>query len=217
MLRDKESAADYRYFPEPDVPPLSTESAFVEQIRSELPELPAVYRQRLQEEFSLNEEEAEIAVTQPNLGRLFEEVAKSSGDAKRSKTFVFHVLLAFLKEDGIDVSRSKVNAEHVSELVGAVVSGKVSASVAKEVLEETYMTGKNPLEIIQDKGLEQVSDAGELEAVCDQVLQENAKIVDDYRGGKEKAFAALVGKVMAATKGQANPGMVTQILKEKVG
>ncbi len=214
MMREKESAADYRYFPEPDIPPLNTDQAWIEELRKELPEMPAVYRARLVEEFELNDQQAEIAVVQPNLGRFFEAVAKSTGEVKMSRTFVFNVLLAHLKEDLIDVSKCKVTEDHMIALVNAVKEGKVSASAAKEVLEEVYLTGKDPLQVIVDKGLEQVSDAGELEVICQQVLDENAKIVEDLKGGKEKAFGALVGKVMAATKGQANPGMVTQILKE---
>lgn len=214
MMREKESAADYRYFPEPDLPPLHTEADFVDKLRSQLPELPAVYRARLQEEFGLTEEEAELAVTQIQLGRLFEQVAVATGDHKRSKTFVFNVLLGFLKEDALHVSQSKVTSEYLIALIGAVNDGKISASVAKEVLEEVSMTGKDPMQIVADKGLEQVSDAGELEEICQKVLDDNAGIVEDYKGGKEKAFSALVGKVMAATKGQANPGMVTEILQK---
>jgi len=116
----------------------------------------------------------------------------------------------------IDVSESKVKVAQVVELITAINEGKISASVAKEVLEETYLTGKDPLSIIKSRGLEQVSDAGELEGICRKVMEEHAKIVEDFRGGKEKAFAALVGKVMAATKGQANPGMVTEILKKLI-
>lgn len=217
MMREKESAADYRYFPEPDLPPLVTEEDTVEKLKAELPELPAAYRERLVKDFGLTDDEAEIAVTQINLGRFFEQVAKDSGDAKRARTFVLNVLLGYLKEDAIDVSQAKIEAEHVTRLVQAVNDGKISASVAKEVMEETYMTGKDPLVIIQEKGLEQVSDAGELEGICQQVLDENPGIVEDFKGGKDKAFAALVGKVMGATKGQANPGMVTKILKEKIG
>jgi len=217
MMREKESAADYRYFPEPDVPPLVLEERFVEELRKSLPELPAVYRERLMRDYGLNEQEAEIAVDQITLGRFFEEVAKSSGDAKQARTFVFNILLGFLKEDALDVSKSKVVPEHVIELIKSINSGKISSRVAKAVLEETYLTGKDPLVIIQEKGLEQVSDTGALEGICDQVLADNAKIVEDFKNGKDKAFAALVGKVMAATKGQANPGMVTEILRKKIG
>jgi aspartyl-tRNA(Asn)/glutamyl-tRNA(Gln) amidotransferase subunit B len=214
MMREKESAADYRYFPDPDLPPLKTEEAYVEKLRSELPELPAVYRVRLQSDFGLSEEEAELAVSQIQLGRFFEQVASATGDHKRARTFVFNVLLGFLKEDALEVSESKVSAEHLIALIGAVNDGEISASVAKEVLEEVSMTGKDPMQIVSDKGLEQVSDAGELEGICQKVLVDNAGIVADYKGGKEKAFSALVGKVMGATKGQANPNVVTEILKK---
>ncbi|MDP2691611.1 MAG: Asp-tRNA(Asn)/Glu-tRNA(Gln) amidotransferase subunit GatB [Candidatus Gracilibacteria bacterium] len=217
MMREKESAADYRYFPEPDLPPLKLEKAMVEKLKAELPELPAVYRVRLRDEFGLSDEEAEIAVSNPNLGRFFEQVAEATGEPKQARTFVFSVLLSHLKEDSIDVSRSKVQVEHVVHLITAIQDGKISASVAKEVLEETYLVGKDPLVIIQEKGLEQVSDADELERICDQVIAENEKIVEDYKNGKERAFGALIGKVMAATKGQANPQMVTEMMRGKVG
>lgn len=217
MLREKESAADYRYFPEPDVPPLKIDRKWIQQLKAEIPELPAVYRERLKSEYGLSEQEAEVAVTQLTLGRFFEEVAKKSGDAKKAKTFVFSVLLAYLKEDGLDVTHAKVQAEHLVELIKVINAGKVSASVAKEVLEETYLTGKDPLVIVKERGLEQVSDAGELEKICEQVLEEHAKIVEDFKNGKDKAFAALVGKVMALTKGKGNPQMVAEILKKRIG
>lgn len=216
MLREKESAADYRYFPEPDLPPLAVDKKLVAKWKKEIPELPAVYRERLQSEYGLNDQEAEVAVTQLTLGRFFEEVAKESGDAKKARTFVFSVLLAHLKEDGMDVTHAKVQPEHLIELIKVINAGKVSASVAKEVLEETYLTGKDPLVIVKERGLEQVSDAGELEKICEQVLAENAKVVEDFKNGKEKAFAALVGKVMALTKGKGNPQMVAEILRSKI-
>lgn len=216
MMREKESAADYRYFPEPDLPPLSVTAERTEELRATLPEMPAIYRARLKEQYGLSDDEAEIAVTQINLGRFFEEVAKITKNPKRARTFVLNVLLGKLKEDSIDISASKVQTEHFVELIGAIDEGKISASVAKEILEETYLTGKAPLIIIKEKGLEQVSDTGELEKICGQVIAENEKIVQDFKGGKEKALGALVGKVMAATKGQANPGMVNKILKEKL-
>ncbi|MDF2379730.1 MAG: Asp-tRNA(Asn)/Glu-tRNA(Gln) amidotransferase subunit GatB [Candidatus Gracilibacteria bacterium] len=216
MMREKESAADYRYFPEPDLPSLSVTPEKTEELRAMLPEMPAVYRSRLKEQYALSDDEAEIAVTQMSLGRFFEEVAKATKNPKRSRTFVLNVLLGKLKEDTIDVSDSKVSVGHVVELIRAIDEGKISASVAKDVLEETYLTGKDPLSIINEKGLEQVSDTGELEVICDQILLENEKIVADFKGGKEKAFGALIGKVMAATKGQANPGVVNGILKGKL-
>lgn len=217
MMREKESAADYRYFPEPDLPPLQTEADFVEKLRAELPELPAVYRARLQSDFGLSEEEAEIAVSQIALGRMFEQVATATGDAKRARTFVFNVFLGFLKEDALEVGQSKVSVEYMTSLVNAVKDGKISASAGKEVLEEVHMTGKDPMQIVADKGLEQVSDTGALEEMCRQVLEQNAMIVEDYKGGKEKAFSALVGKVMGMSKGQANPNMVTELLKKMIG
>jgi len=216
MMREKESAADYRYFPEPDLPPLQVDKKTVTKLKKELPELPAVYRERLMKEYGLTEQDAELAVAQINLGRFFEEVAKKSKDHKKARTFVFTVLLAFLKEDTIDVSKSKVQPEHIVELIRVINEGKLSASAAKEVLEETYLTGRDPLVIVRERGLEQVSDAGALEKICDQVLEENAKIVEDFKNGKEKAFAALVGKVMAATKGQGNPQLIAEILKKKI-
>jgi aspartyl-tRNA(Asn)/glutamyl-tRNA(Gln) amidotransferase subunit B len=216
MMREKESAADYRYFLEPDLPPLRVEKERVSKLKKELPELPAVYRVRLMEEYGLTEQDAELAVAQINLGRFFETVARESGDHKKARTFVFTILLAFLKEDAIDVSKSKVQTEHVIELIKVINSGKVSASAAKEVLEETFLTGKDPLVIIQERGLEQVSDTGALEVYCDQVLAEHAKIVEDFKNGKDKAFAALVGKVMALSKGQANPNLVAEILRKKI-
>ncbi len=217
MMREKETAADYRYFPEPDLPPLLLEKEFVEHLRQSIPELPEKKRERLIAEYGLTEEEAEIAVTNISLGKLFEEVAKKTKDPKRTRTFVFTVLKSHLKEDLTDAANSKVQPEHLVELITAVSSGKVSGIAAKEVLEETYLTGKDPLVIIKERGLEQVSDTKELETLCGQVIAQNPKIIEDYKKGKDKAFAALVGKVMALTKGKANPPLVTEIMKKKIG
>jgi len=217
IMREKESASDYRYFPEPDVPPLKMAKDYVKKLQTGLPELPADFRLRLIKEFGLSEEQAQISVLHLNLGKFFEKVAKETGDHKKTRTFVFSVLLSHLNEDVIDISKAKVKEEHLIDLIWAINEGKISASVAKEVLEETYLTGKEPLNIIKERALEQVSDAGELEKICEQVLSENQSIVGDYKNGKDKAFSALVGKVMAATKGQANPNMVADIMKKKIG
>lgn len=216
MMREKESASDYRYFPEPDVPPLHVSKQYVESLRQSIPELPDGYRERLIKNYELTEKEAEIAVSTPTLGRFFEAIALATKDPKHARSFVFSVLLAHLNEDAIDVTQSKVKEDHLVHLIKAVNEGKVSMLVAKEILEETYLTGKDPLVILKERGLEQVSDKGELEILCDQVLVDNEKIVADFKGGKEKAFGALVGKVMALTKGKGNPVMVSEILRERI-
>lgn len=216
VMRDKETAADYRYFPEPDVPPLELDPEWVAQLQKQIPELPEALRTRLMKEYGMSGEEAEIAITAPTLRLFFEAVAQATGDHKRTRSFVFSVLLAHLNEDFLDVSQCKVKEDHLIRLITEVRDGKISAIAAKEVLEETYLMGKDPLIIIKERGLEQVSDSAELEKVCEQVVRENPKPIEDYKKGKEKAFAALVGKVMGYMKGKANPNLVSEILRKKI-
>lgn len=218
FMRDKEESDDYRYFPEPDVPPLVIDSEMVEKFKSELPELPHVKRKKYVEAFDLSEDDARILSSNLKLARYFEDVVSKCGDAKRAVSFINTILMKHLNEELIEVDQQKVTAEMMAELIKLVNDGVISNNAAKgEVFEEMYSIGKSPKEIVKKKGLKQVSDAGSIESACKKVFDGNPGPVADVKGGKEKAIGFLVGMVMKEMKGQANPQIVNEIVRKLLG
>lgn len=218
FLRDKEGADDYRYFPEPDLPPIKVTADFIEQMKKELPELPSEKKERFIEEYGMSEAEALLVSNDVGLSNYFEAVVKASDDSKKSLTFVLTILLGHLKKNGLEISESPVEAEDLVELIELVNDGKISMNIAKgEVFEEMFEKSRRASEIVKEKGLEQVSDEGELEKICQEVIDENGQSLEDYKSGKEQAFFYLVGQVMKKTKGQANAQVATDILKRLIG
>ena len=215
FMRNKEGSDDYRYFPEPDLPSIILEDDFLEQIRSTIPEMPEKRHQRYVGEFGLSEAEALFLVEDRDLAFYFDKVTELSGDARKSASFVLSILVGRMKKEDQNIKQCKISAEQMADLIKMVLSGRTNMNIAKgEVFEEMFLTGRNPAEIIKEKGLESISDGAELEKICAQVVAENQKSVQDYLGGKENAFKALIGQVMKVTHGQANPEMVTQTLKK---
>lgn len=216
--RLKEEADDYRYFPEPDLPPFEFKSEDIEKVRAALPEMPAQKMARFIKDYMLNEDDARILVSSLDLARYYEEAAAASGDPKKTVSFVNTVLMAKLNEDLLEIAECKVKAADLAELIKMVNAGDVSISQARnEVFNEMYVSGDSPRAIVERLGIKQVSDEGELNAACGKVLAANPDPVADYKAGKEKAFAFLIGQVMKETKGQANPALVNKILKELLG
>lgn len=217
FMRDKEESDDYRYFPEPDIPPLVIDKKTVEKYRNEIPELPQIKKERYVKKLKLSEDDARILSEDPVLAAYFEEVVEKSGDAKRAVSFINTILMKHLREELISVKEQKVTAGMMAELIKLVDGGEISNNVAKgEVFEEMYSTGKHAEEIIKEKGLKQVSDSGAIEKACKRVIDENPGPVEDVRGGKDKAIGFLVGMVMKEMKGQANPQMVNEILRKLI-
>ena len=217
FMREKEESDDYRYFPEPDIPPLELSREMVEELRSEIPELPHVKRQKYIEELGLNEDDARILSDDIKLAQYFEEVVSICGDAKRAVSFVNTILMKHLREELISVDEQRVTAQMMGELVKLVVDGDISNNQAKsEVFEEMYVSGKSAAEIVEERGLKQVSDSGAIESACQKVIDANPGPVEDVRGGKDKAIGFLVGQVMKEMKGQANPAMVNEILRRLI-
>lgn len=217
FMRDKEESDDYRYFPEPDIPPLVIDKKTVEKYRSEIPELPQVKKERYMKELGLSDDDARILSDDPVLAAYFEEVVEKSGDAKRAVSFINTILMKHLREELISVKEQKVTAKMMAELIKLVKDGVISNNVAKgEVFEEMYSTGKHAEDIVKEKGLKQVSDDGAIETACKKVIAENPGPVEDVRGGKDKAIGFLVGMVMKEMKGQANPQMVNETLKKLI-
>ena len=214
-LRSKEEAHDYRYFPEPDLPPLVIDKEWVESIRKTLPELPAACRARLQT-LGLSAYDAAVITQAKAMADFFDEALTYYTDAKTLANWVMGDVTRLLNTNQCSVLDSPISAKQLAELLELINKGTLSGKIAKSVLEEMYSTSKDASMIVKEKGLAQISDEGALLGIIDNVLAANPQSVEDYRAGKDKAIGFLVGQIMKATKGQANPGLVNQLLKEKL-
>jgi aspartyl-tRNA(Asn)/glutamyl-tRNA(Gln) amidotransferase subunit B len=216
-MRSKEDAHDYRYFPEPDLVPLRIGDEWLARVRSEMPELPGSRRARFVNEYGLREYDADVLIASRPVAEYFEEAARVSGDAKTAANWVMGDLMGALKAESKDITESPVSASRLGELVRMIASGELSGKLAKEVFPKMFATGDAPATIVEREGLKQISDSGALEAAVDEVIAQNPKQVDQYRGGKTTVMNFLVGQVMRATRGQANVATVTEIFKRKLG
>lgn len=217
FMRSKEGADDYRYFPEPDLPPVVVSAAFIEELEKEVPELPAIKSERYVREYKMSGAEASLISSDLVLAQYFEEVVALTDDPKKSTTFVSTILMSHLNKEGVLIGDCKISAENLAALIKMVNEEKISMNIAKgEVFEEMFNTGNKPITVVENKGLAQVSDEAELEKICREVIGENAQSVMDYKSGKEQAFFYLVGQVMKKTKGQANAKIVNEILKKQI-
>jgi aspartyl-tRNA(Asn)/glutamyl-tRNA(Gln) amidotransferase subunit B len=214
-LRSKEEAHDYRYFPEPDLVPLLIDREWVQRIRQTLPELPAARRLRFQD-LGLPEYDARVLTDSKELADFFDQALTGYNDAKNLANWVMGDFSRLLNVHQCAVSASPISPLQLAELLKLIDKGTISGKIAKSVIEEMYASGKDAELIVKEKGLAQISDEGALLAVIDQVLSANQQSVEDYRAGKDRALGFLVGQIMKATKGQANPGKVNQLLKEKL-
>jgi aspartyl-tRNA(Asn)/glutamyl-tRNA(Gln) amidotransferase subunit B len=213
IQRSKEDAADYRYFPEPDIPPLQISDEEIQDIKKGLTEMPLEKYNRFQKEYKLSHDDAYILTETKDLADYYEEVVQQSKQPKKAANWILSELLKFLKEDHIDITETKMRPEHLAEIICMVEDSIISGKIGKEIFPEAYKTGKNPTVIVDEKGLKQNSNIEELEDVCKKVVQENQELVKQYLSGKDKLFGAFVGKVMKETQGQANPVLVNEILK----
>ena len=214
-MRSKEEAHDYRYFPEPDLVPLRISDEWREAVRATLPELPAVKRARFVESYGLRESDAQVLTATRAMSDYYEKIAEASGDPKIAANWVMGDLLGALK--GADIVESPVSAAHLGELVALIRKGEISGKLAKEIFPKMFATGDAPSVIMDREGLRQISDTGALEKIIDDVLAQNPKQVEQYRSGKTAVMGFLVGQVMKASRGQANPASVNELLKSKLG
>ena len=228
--RKKESAHDYRYFPEPDIPPMNFSDDYIENIKKHLPELPAEKKERFVAEYGISGENAEVIISDKNLAQYFEEVVSEIKEKldcgefeigekkclKLASNYIVSELQKHLVKNNETIRQVKITPENYAELVACIASGKINSSAAQTVLEEMYRTGGDPSQIIEEKGLIQVDNEDEMALIIQEVIDKNEKSVQDYRGGKGNALQFLVGQVMAATKGKANPEMARKILTEKI-
>ena len=215
-MRSKENAHDYRYMPEPDLPPIVTSEETIEKYRSELPELPDARRARLEKEYGLSDYDAGIITSSRAMAEYFDAVVATGADPKLAANWIMGDLAKNLNEDGIDITKSPVSAERLGKMIGLIMKDTISGKIAKKVFKEMWTNEDEPEKIVKDKGLVQITDTGAIEAAVDAAIAANPKAVEEYKGGKKKAIGALVGQVMKATRGKANPQMVNKMLAEKL-
>ncbi len=216
--RSKEAAHDYRYFPEPDLPPLFLDPTWVAEIRARLPELPGPKRTRFMAEYRLSAEEAATLTDSRALADFYEEAVRQGAGPRAAANWMLRDVLRLLNTSGTSIDGSKLTPGHLAGLIALLDDGRLSVRSAPEVLEEVFRTGASPEAVMQGRGLEQVSDSGALEAVVAQVLADgrNGRAIADYRAGKGAAMGFLVGAVMKQTRGTANPGLVKELLAQKL-
>lgn len=215
-MRSKEVANDYRYFPEPDLLPIVIDEDFIEAIRADLPELPDEKKQRFMAEFKLGEYDAGVLVSSRELAEYFEAVVKISGDAKLASNWVTGELQALLNKNNWEVSESPVQAERLGTLIARIKDETISGKIAKTVFEAMLDSEAGVDEIIEEKGLKQVTDTGAIESLVDDVIANNPEQVQQFKEGKEQVLGYLVGQAMKLSQGKANPGQVNQLLREKM-
>lgn len=215
-MRPKLSSGHYRCFTEHNLPPLAIDEAWIEEIRSNLPELPEARKRRLIEQVGLPEYDAKVITASKRLADFFDETVAEYSDAKKVSNWIMVELLRLLNAKGIEIEDCPVRPGQLAQLLTMIDKGEISGKMAKDIFEKMFDTGKDPKTLVEELGLKQISDTGALEAMIDEVLAANPKSVEDFRNGKDKAFGFLVGQVMRASKGQANPKLVNEILRKKL-
>ncbi|HIE29554.1 TPA: Asp-tRNA(Asn)/Glu-tRNA(Gln) amidotransferase subunit GatB [Candidatus Poribacteria bacterium] len=216
-MRQKEEAHDYRYFPEPDLVPIEVDERWVTEIHSTLPELPMYRRQRFVKEYQIPEYDASFLTATRQMADYYEECVKLSHDPKTCSNWIMVDLSSLLNDAGQSIEECKVTPKHLNDMIKMIKSGAISGKIGKTVLEEIFVSGKTPQQVVQEKGLIQISDESEIEDIIEQVITANPKPVQQYREGKKKVIGFLVGQVMKLTKGKANPRLVNKIFQEKLG
>jgi aspartyl-tRNA(Asn)/glutamyl-tRNA(Gln) amidotransferase subunit B len=215
-MRGKEEAHDYRYFPDPDLVPLIVDADWIARVSDHMPELPDQKKDRFISQYQLSEYDARVLTADIHLADFFDQAMTRLSNAKQTANWIITTLLGLLNAKGFDTTRSPVSADNFAGLMGMLESDTITATVAKIVFEEMAKTGKDPQTIVRQKGLEQVSDRGELTALVDEILAQNPDEVAAYQNGKTKLFGFFMGQVMKQTRGKADPKTVTPILQSKL-
>ena len=216
-MRSKEEAHDYRYFPEPDLVPINLDQAWIDEIKATLPELPSARKERLLAE-DVPEDNADIIVASKKVADYFDEGTKATKNLKALSNWLIGDVAGYLNAEGIEIDdpEFKITPDHLGELVNLIDKGVLSSKLAKQVFAEMLKENEAPEVLVKKLGLEQVSDAGELGKLVDEVIASNPQSIADFKAGKKKALGFLVGQIMKATHGKANPGMVNKMLMEKL-
>jgi aspartyl-tRNA(Asn)/glutamyl-tRNA(Gln) amidotransferase subunit B len=221
-MRSKEDAQDYRYFPDPDLPPLAISQAWIDRVKAAMPELPGAMRDRFVRDYALPEYDAAVLTQSKAMAAYFEAVVGAAGrdQAKPAANWLMGDVSSTLNREGVEISESPVDAQQFALLLKRIADGTISNKIAKEVFGAMWEAGSTSAaladDIIESRGLKQISDSGALEKIVDEVLAANEKSVAEFRAGKEKAFNALIGQAMKASRGKANPAQLTEMLKQKL-
>lgn len=220
LMRSKEDAQDYRYFPDPDLPALIIDQERIDRIKSEIPELPDQKCERFQNEYELPKYDAELISSEMELAMFYESAVSHTDQSKESAKLVSNWLLgevfAFLNKDGLDITRSPITPEQLAELIGLISDGIISSKIAKEVFEILWETGTSPKKIVEEKGLVQISDKDQIRSEIVSVLNSNSDKVTEYKSGKDKLFGFFVGQIMKKTGGKLNPKLLNEILLDEL-
>jgi aspartyl-tRNA(Asn)/glutamyl-tRNA(Gln) amidotransferase subunit B len=215
-MRSKEDAHDYRYFPEPDLVPLRVSTEWRERIQSEMSELPPARRKRMLEDYGLREYDAQVLMQTRELSDFYERVASTAGDPRAAANWVMGDLMGLLKAENKDIVESPVKPEDLGDLIALIGNGEISGKLAKDIFTKMVAAGESARAIIDREGLRQISDTGALEKIIDEILVANPKQVEQYKSGKTTVIGFLVGQVMKASRGQANPAAVNELMKAKL-
>lgn len=213
-MRSKEEAHDYRYFPDPDLVTLHISQEWKDRVRASIPELPDERKARYTSDYSLPAYDAEVITSSIHLANLFEDSMKYTSDAKAVANWIMGDLLGYLNSEGIEITALPLTGQGLGEMIGLIEKGTISNKIAKTVFKEMLESGKLPQQIVEEKGLVQISDEGAILAIVEQVVAANPQSVEDYKAGKQKAIGYLVGQVMKESKGKANPGLANKLLVE---
>ncbi len=216
-MRSKEEAHDYRYFTDPDLVPIVIDQAWIAQANAQLPELPEARCQRFTDQFGLSDYDADVLTASRGIADYFEEAATIAKNPKGTANWVMGELTRALNDAGLAIEAAPVTPQQLAGLVTLIERGTINATIAKKVFDELWHNGGNPDEVVARLGLAQVSDAGPIIEAIDEIMAANPSQVEEYRAGKEKVFGFFVGQVMRAMKGKANPAMVNDLLKERLG
>jgi len=215
-MRSKEYANDYRYFPEPDLLPVVLSEDFIKSVKDLMPELSEEKEKRFIKEYKLSDYDANVLSVDPNLSNFFEEVVVRSRNPKLAANWIMGELSAFLNKENLSILETKVDSINLGNLLSRIEDSTISGKIAKEIFEEMWNSKKSPDEIIEEKGLKQVTDSSEIKKVINQVLDQNPSQLEQYKSGKEKLFGFFVGQVMKASRGKANPEQVNKLLEERL-
>ena len=212
LMRRKEGTVDYKFFPEPNIVPIRLDEKWIQNIQANMNELPEEREKRYAETYGLSQHDIKILIGNKDMSEFFEEVMKSAKDAKNVCNWLLSDVSGWLNKHGETITTTKLQPQNLAKLIAMIDDGKISSKQAKEVVDD-LMEGKDPEEVIKEKGIEQVSDAGLIDSLVQKVIEENPQAIEDYKAGKDRAIGFLVGQVMKLSKGQANPTMVNESLK----
>ncbi len=215
MMRRKEGSVDYKFFPEPNIFPIQLDPSWIQDIQEHMPELPEARKERYAKQYALSEHDIRILIADMEMSKFFEEVMKYTTNAKAACNWLLGEVSAWLNKHETSIDKCELKPEMLAKMIALVDEGKVSSAQAKQLCDD-LMLGKDPEVAAEEKGLKQVSDSSALTAMVNEVLDANAQAIEDYKNGKGRAVGFLVGQVMKKSKGQANPGMVSQILEEEL-